>query len=386
MKDYLKAIVIEQINRALSLKNLIHPVQYQELWGLAERCTNIIDSITHKLRLLLEELKNRDEDDIRDILRAIRRCVREIEMVESHGISVLYYVNDEIRYMNKLIYRIHREINLPLSQPSVACICAPRTKYYSFHPFTNVIFIPVAESKFLLHLPDAFHEMGHYVLFNRENTLRLREINKSYNTAIRRITDYYQDLLTKKIRETGPPETPVLIKHIHTQWKEYWINEFFCDLFALNTLGPAYAWSHLHLTIKKSEDVYKFSKMPLPQTHPSDDSRMRMLLIGLNKLGFDDEATSILSRWNSMPLVLNTEPIVEYQYAYPEDLMKEVAELFLTGLKDGNFLIISSKKLAKQNPDSIIKILNEAWALFWNNPEEFRNWEEKCIEKLKSMI
>jgi len=31
----------------------------------------------------------------------------------------------------------------------------------------------------------------------------------------------------------------------------------------------------------------------------------------------------------SMPLVLNTEPIVDYQYAYPEDLMKEVAELFL---------------------------------------------------------
>ena len=385
MKDYLKAIILEQINRALCLKNLVHPVQYQELSGLTERCTNIIDSITHKLRLLLEELKNRDEDDIRDILRGIRRCVREIEMVESHGISVLYYVNDEIKYMNKLIFRIHKKINLPLSQPSVACICAPRTKYYSFHPFTNVIFVPVGESKFLLHLPDAFHEMGHYVLFNRENTLRLREVNKRYKMAIRRITDHYQELLTKKMREIGPEEIPRLIRHIHSQWKEYWINEFFCDLFALYTLGPAYAWSHLHLTMKKSEEIYKFSKI-LPQTHPSDDSRMRMLLIGLNKLGFDDEATSILTKWNSMPLVSNTEPIVEYQYAYPEDLMKEVAELSLAGLKDGKFSIISPKKLEKQNPDSIIKILNEAWALFWNNPGEFRDWEEECIEKLKSMI
>ena len=382
MKDYLKAIILEQMNRAFCLKNLIHPVQYQELSGLAERCTNIIDSITHKLRLLLEELKNRDEDDIRDILRDVRRRVREIEMVESYGISALYYVNDEIRYMNKLIFRIHKEMNLPLSRPSVACIS---TKYYYFHPFTNVIFVPVGESNFLLHLPDAFHEIGHYVLSNRENTLRLREVNKRYNMAIRRITDHYQELLTKKMRETGPKEIPRLIRHLHSQWKECWINEFFCDLFALYTLGPAYAWSHLHLTMKKSEDVYKFSKI-LPQTHPSDDSRMRMVLIGLNKLGFDDEATSILTKWNSMPLVLNTEPIVEYQYAYLEDLMKEVAELFLAGLKDGNFSIISSKKLEKQNPDSIIKILNEAWALFWNNPEEFRDWEEKCIEKLKSTI
>jgi len=382
MKDYLKAIVMEQMNRALCLKNLIHPLRYQELSGLAERCTNIIDSIIDRLRLLPEELKNRDEDDVRDILREIRRRVREIEMVESFGISALYYVNDEIRYMNKLIFRIHNEIDLPLSQPSVACIS---TKYYYFHPFTNVIFVPVGESNFLLHLPDAFHEIGHYVLYNKENTLRLEEVNNRYNMAIKRTTDYYQDLLTKKIRETGPPEIPRLIMHIHSQWKEYWINEFFCDLFALYTLGPAYAWSHLHLTIKKSDNIYEFSTI-LPQTHPSDDSRMKMLLIGLEKLGFDSEATSILSKWNSMPLVLNTNPIVEYQYAYPEDLMKVVAELFLIGLKDGKFSIISPTKLEKLNPESIIRILNEAWTLFWNNPDEFRDWEEKCIKKLKSTV
>ena len=385
MKDYLKAIILEQIDRALCLKNLIHPVRYQELSGLAERCTNIIDSITHRLRLTLKELETRNEDDVRDILRAIRRCVRNIEMVESHGISVLYYVNDEIRYMNKLIFRIHKEINLPLPQPSVACICAPKTKYYSFHPFTNVIFVPVGESKFLLHLPDAFHELGHYILFNMKNTLRLKEVNKRFNMAIKRITDYYQRLLTRKIRETGPPEIPNLIRLIHSQWKECWINEFFCDLFALYTLGPAYAWSHLHLTIKKSEDVYKFSRI-LPQTHPSDDSRMRMLLIGLNKLGLNNEAASILSKWNNMPLVLNTEPIVEYQYAYPEDMMKEIAELFLAGVKNGNISIISPKKLEKLSSDSIIRILNEAWTLFWIKPEEFRSWEEKRIQKLKSIV
>lgn len=379
MKEYLKAIILEQINRALCLKNLIYPLPYQELSGLAERCTNIIDSVIHNLRLLLEELKNRDEDDIRDILRGIRRCVREIEMVESYGISALYYANDEIRYMNKLIFRIHNEINLPLTQPSVACIS---TRYYYFHPFTNVIFVPVGESNFLLHLPDVFHEIGHYVLFNRKNTLRLKEINKRYNLAIRRITDYYRELLTKKIRETGPEEIPRLIMHIHSQWKEYWINEFFCDLFALYTLGPAYAWSHLHLTIKKSEDVYKF----LRQTHPSDDSRMKMLLIGLNKLGFDNEVAAILSKWNSMPLVLNTEPIIEYQYAYPEELMKEVAELFFIGVKEGNFSMVSPKNLEKNNSGSIIKMLNDAWNLFWSNPEKFRDWEEKCIEKLKSLL
>ncbi|MHA1227406.1 MAG: hypothetical protein ACTSPV_11740 [Candidatus Hodarchaeales archaeon] len=382
MKGYLRAIILEQINRALCLKNLIYPVKYQELEVLAERCTNIIDTIIHQLRLLLSELENRNEHDIRDIQRALRRHVREIEIVESYGVSALYYANDEIRYMNRLIHKIHKEINIPLSKPSVACIS---TRYYYFHPFTNVIFVPVGESNFILHLPDAFHEMGHYVLYNRENTLRLRGVNKKYNMAIRKITEYYQKLLTQKIRETGPEETPRLIMHIHSQWKEYWINEFFCDLFALYILGPAYAWSHLHLTIKKSEDVYKFSTI-LPQTHPSDDSRMRMLLIGLNRLGFHNEASLILSKWNSMPLVLNTEPAVEYQYAYPEDLMKEVAELFLEGLEEGNFPITSPDNLKEQNSNSIIRILNDAWTLFWENPDTFRVWEEKTIQKIKSVV
>lgn len=385
MKDYLKAIILEQLNRALCMKSLIHPIRHQELAGLAERCTNIVDNITFRLKFLLDELKTRNEDDIRDILRELRRRVRDIEMIESHGISVLYYVSDEIKYMNKLIFQIHKEINLPLPQPSVACICAPQISYYSFQPFTNVIFMPVGESHFLLHLPDAFHEIGHYVLFNRENTERLTDLNNSYNLAITKITDYYREILAKKIRETGPEEISRAIMHIHYLWKEYWINEFFCDLFALYTLGPAYAWSHLHLTIKKSDDIYRFSNV-FRQTHPSDDSRMKMLLIGLNILGYNEESTLILSKWKDMPCVTDTEPVVDYQYAYPKKLMNEIAKLIFNALKNGYFSILTPNVLGKQNSNHITKILNDAWTLFWNNPEKFRTWEEKCIDKLKAIV
>lgn len=385
MSNYLKAIVLEQKDRALCLKNMIHPIRYQELSGLAERCTIIIDGILSGLGALQQELDNPDQNDSREIMRKLRRRAREIQMVESQGISVLSYINDDIRYMNDLIFLIHNEINLPLPRPSVACICAPTTTYYSFHPFTNVIFVPVGEARFLLHLPDAFHELGHYVLFSRENTLRLKEIGDRYDIAIKRITEHYQELVNKKSRDTGPASIIDLLKLIHYQWKEYWINEFFCDLFALYTLGPAYAWAHVHLTIKTSEDVYEFSKM-LPQSHPSDDSRMRMLIIGLNRLGFSSEAKLIFSKWNDIPAVNTTEPLVEYQYAYPAKLMEEIADLFLTGLREGNFEIISPDKLEKMNPDSVVKTLNEAWSSFWNNPEEYRSWEEKCIEKLKHSI
>jgi len=381
MKGYFKAIILEQIDRGLCLKKLIpHPLKYAELSSLADRCGRIIDDTIEQLKFLLEELGKREENDTRDIFRGIRRSAQNIELVEYFGISALYYQTPEIGYLNKLVFRIHQEINLPLTPPSVACIS---TKYYYFHPFTNVVFVPVGESSFLLHLPDLFHEIGHEVLFNMENELRLKKVNDSYFMAIQRITGYYQELLTKKMRETGPPTIPMIVAHIHSQWKTYWINEFFSDLFALYTLGAAYAWSHLHLATKKSENAYEFSPI-LPQSHPSDDSRMRMLAIGLNKLGFKDEAASILFKWNNMPFVVNTQPVVEYQYAYPNDLMNEIAELFLTGLKESQFSIVSSEKLEKPNPDSIVNLLNEAWNLFWDCPDKFREWEENTIQKLKA--
>jgi hypothetical protein len=383
MKDYFRALILEQINRGLCLKKLIpHPLKYAELSSLADRCGRIIDETIGQLKFLLVELPKRDENDTRDIFRGIRRCAQNIELVEYFGISALYYETPEIGYLNKLAFRIHQEINLPLTPPSVACIS---TKYYYFHPFTNVIFVPVGESNFLLHLPDVFHEIGHEVLFNMENELRLKKVKESYFSAIERITNYYQDLLAKKIRETGPPTTPLIIAHIHSQWKTYWINEFFPDLFALYTLGPAYAWSHLHLVTKKSENVYEFSPI-LPQSHPSDDSRMKMLAIGLDKLGFQDEATSVLSKWKDIPLVVNTQPVVEYQYAYPKKLMNEIADIFLVGLKESHFSIATPKKFEGQNPNSIVRLLNDAWNLFWKNPDKFREWEERAIQKLKSSI
>lgn len=382
MKYYLSSLIQEQINRGLCLKELIHrPLEYPVLSGLAERCKLIIDTNIEQLKFLLEELEEREENDVRDVFREIRVCARAIELVEYFGISALSYESRDIGYLNNLIFKIHKEIKLPLNPPSVACIS---TKYYYFHPFTNVIFVPVGESRFLLHLPDVFHEIGHEVLSEKDNELSLRKISESYQIAIRTITSYYDRLMKKKMRETGPRAIPATIAHIHYQWKTYWINEFFCDLFALYTLGSAYTWAHFHLTTKKSEDVYEFSPI-LPRSHPSDDSRMKMLAIGMKKIGLGNQVSTILSRWNEIPLVANTQPVIEYQYAYPDDLMNDVADLFLNGLKEAGFALVSEKTIGSQD-DSIVGVLNRAWALFWEDPQAFTKWEAQTVQKLKSQL
>jgi hypothetical protein len=378
MKLYLKSVITEQINRGKSLKRLIrHPLKYAELNSLATRCSMIIDQNIEYLKHLSGILESREGNNIKDIFRGFRSCVQQLSLVEYYGISALCFESPEIGYMNKVVYKIHREMNLPLTPPAVACMS---TSYYGFHPFTSVIFVPVAESEFLLHLPDLYHEIGHFVLQNREED-RLKNVQICFLQAVEEITRYYEELIERKRRETGPKGILMSINFIHSQWKD-WINEFFSDLFALVTLGPSYVWAHLHLTIEKSEDVYKFSEY-FPMSHPSDEARMRMLLFGLEVLGFKKISSAIMSKWRELPLCNYSKPVHEYQYAYPDDLIQKIVRLIYDGLKKDKFIIAECGCLEQTKAGSIIKMLNEAWPIFWERPEDFREWEERNINLLK---
>lgn len=380
MKDYLRGAMTDLVSRARNLKELIrHPLKYQVLLPLADRCSRLLDDSIHLLTFLLDELEGRDENNIRDIFRGFRSCSRQIDNVEYFGIAALHYETDEINYMNKLVVKIHQEINLPLVPPSVVCTSSG---HYSYFVDTNVILVSVGEANFLLHLADLYHEIGHEVHVHRENDLKLKEINEKYKQIIRKITEHYQAVLERKRRETGRSDIVGIIQMIHAQWKAAWSIEFFCDLFALYTLGPAYAWSHFHLTAKKTKDVYAFPKVLL-HDHPSDDARMRVLIKGLEILGFDEAANRILTVWESFPLVKHYNPDPDYYYAYPDGLLDEIANTVLQGLQESQISVISQDKLRELDDDSIIRLLNEAWIRFWANPDEFREWETNQILRLK---
>jgi hypothetical protein len=243
----------------------------------------------------------------------------------------------------------------------------------------------VAESDFLLHLPDLYHEIGHAALANSKSEVRLEKLYQSYQEVIKQITDHYDALIISKKRALGPKELPRLISFIHSQWKGYWVSEFFADLFGLYTLGPAYAWSHIHLTIKKLNNVYEFLKF-FPRTHPADEARMRILKHGLKQLGFDKEVEEIWALWAEVPEYKNFEPVSEYQYAYPDDLLRDIASTVYDGVAASNFSCATPDCLKDLKNDSITKILNEAWKSFWKNPEGFRGWEESKIRFLKKQF
>lgn len=352
-------------------------MDYAELSGLKERILTILEEQAVILNSCLSELQERGQDsDCRDIFRITRGVARRISSVETYGIAALEYQTVESAFLNKFLFRIHQEINFPLPSPTICCIS---TNYYFTVPFANVIFVPLLESEFLLHLPDLYHEVGHLVARNRENASKIKHIKNSFDDAFTRITEHYTKLINEKHGEGSPEEIPRTIGYIHEQWKS-WIDEFFCDLFALYTLGPAYVWSHLHLTSKTSEDIHRLA-IVVEQKHPADEARMRMLFAGMEILGFDEEIEKIDQKWRKIKQLWG-DPPPEYEYAFSDPLIKEIASIFLEGISKSGFSVVDKETL--HNKNSVRLLLHDAWMNFWKmSSEEFREWEKKQIENLK---
>jgi len=380
-RTYLEFNIIEEIERSKYLKGLIpRPVPYPELNALADRCRRILDeNITYLLHLHNEIDKRPESDDIRDLYRTYRHLYRQRKTIEYYGISALHFQSKDVHFLNRLLFKIQKELNIPFVVPNVACFS---NKYYWIECSTNVIFMPIGEAGSILHLSDIFHELGHATIYHKDNDNELEGIKNTYQTIADEITKHYQAELNIRIRQTGPDTIPLIINHLHTQWKEGWLDELFSDLFACYTLGPSFAWAHLHLTAKNAPNVYNLEQYPIPQSHPSDDSRMRILIIGLELMGYNSEAKRIIDFWNNLSFVESSAPIHEYQFAYPKPLMETIARLMLKGMEESGFTLLKPELLSNLDNGSIRKILNDAWIEFLENGNYF-DWEKEVIQKLK---
>ena len=156
-------------------------------------------------------------------------------------------------------------------------------------------------------------------------------------------------------------------------------HEFFCDLFALYTLGPAFAWSHLHLSATRGEDPFKVPTMNGGSTtHPADGARMAVLLHGLTLTGFAKEAAEVEDWWNELIAASRSNPDPDYRRCFPKHILEAVAEKALAGVKGMNCRVVDPS-----TDDIVHNILNGAWREFWRDPSGYADWEKGAVENLR---
>jgi len=271
-----------------------------------------------------------------------------------------------------MISHVIREIAYPLLPPVVTGLSQ---QYFHIYPHLNLLFVPLTEGDFLLHLPDLYHELGHTLLTERYDPNVL-----PFQVRLLEMLDTVSEYLTKEREKENRGRGPKQFASYFQVWAKSWLEwsvEFFCDLFAVYTVGPAFGWSHIHLFTELGDNPYR---VPLLEktSHPADHARMQVILHGLRLIDFQNEAALIEQRWTEIVRVSGAIEEPEYQRCFPDHLLEKFAQKAYEAAIESKCRVVA--------PDAnqpIFLMLNEAWSVFWNQPNQYISWERKTVQELR---
>jgi hypothetical protein len=167
-----------------------------------------------------------------------------------------------------------------------------------------------------------------------------------------------------------------MLRAWESSWAKFWLTEFYSDLFAVFVAGPAFAWSHLHLALKRGGDAYVVPEFS-PTSHPADDARMRAMLFGLELIGLSEDAQEIANVWSGINKSLAAQPEPEYAWCYPNTLLKQIATDALAATR-----AIKARIVPLNDSNTVSSFLNTAWQRFWADPSGFPDWEQGQVKLL----
>lgn len=378
IQEYIEYHIIHALNKSRILRGkIINPSICAEFTGLQSRCECRLDEITSRLQYLLNDTDIKKKENSARRIRLLRRAVEGMSLIECTGIAALNRPNADDVLLNKIVFNIHKEINYPLNPPTVTCLSQ---SYYVIYPSIGLLAVPLAEADSLLHLPDLYHELAHPVI-SAIGDPKTEGIQKAFNSFNENVSIYYEKRNREIARQTGPREYSLFVSNIFKQcWIKYWSMEFFCDLFAAFTLGPAYAWSHLHLTAKREADPHAVKEGQM-SSHPPDHARMEVIIQALKLLGFEIETKQIWEAWSSLLKLTGSQQEPSYRKACPNELLEHATICALEGVR-----AIKCRLAGNCTQGNTYKLLNDAWTIFWNNPSYYLEWEREKIQFMRDKI
>jgi hypothetical protein len=303
-------------------------------------------------------------------LYRFNKAHRDFKAIHSYRYMALRNYKDAEIFLFQIISKIYSEHRISASPPIVSTI-SNQDDYYWAHPFFELIALPVGEEKCLLNLPDLFHEIGHFLhsMFQGKSC----ELSRNY------INEHFKREIVRVIDEGNEKHFKPLLENVNYFWLASWIEEFSCDLVGTYMTGASYAWTNLKLlsTGHGSAKIYECS-----QTHPADESRMRIIIKMLEKLELNEELDKVKAVWKVFLEDTESFKPVDYQLYYPDSILDYIIEEFYSFYQDADLATYS--ELKKYGNDSIALILNDAWTHAQTDPNNYNLYEKNTIDKLMS--
>jgi hypothetical protein len=365
LNEYLAGSVGQLLERARHLQGVISKQFPAEFRLLAQTCRNRVNLLIAELQDLLTDprLKKRVLQGLR--LRAYKRLVDELDFIECVGFAALDRIHKDDIQMTRLVGEIAEEMMYPLLPPVVSC---QSQAYFHAFPDLNLLRVLLKESRFLLHLPDLYHELAHFIL-TEENNPVVEPFQKALAAGAASASGHLAALLSRPSR--GPKATQQHLLAWTTCWIGAWATELFCDLFSALAVGPAFGWAHLHLCAKRGGDPFLVETSP-DSTHPPDEARMFVILAALGQLGYGREASGIQRDWRALCTCGGYKPNANYQMCFPQKVLARFADEAHRG-----YQAMNCRSSAPSYTGRVHNLLNEAWKQFWKAPDTYPEWEKK---------
>lgn len=378
MREYVDGAIMESIQKSRVLKSKFPRAKDSSLYfdPLISKATIEIDLMIERLAGLLYDQDYSQPQNLKQKFGKFKSILSELHVLENVIVAAISRKHDDDEYVNKLVRRVCTEIEYPVQPPVVSCLSQ---HYYRIFPYYNFMCMPLLEADFLLHLPDLYHELCHPLISVDNPTtedLRIsmgclnRDIKKHFNQEVARLT-------LNKFGEKSKIQPYYVWRD---SWIESWSEEFFCDLFATYTLGPAFVWSNLHMCAKMDWNLFGIPYYE-KSSHPPAGARMQAMFYALDLIGFTKEKTAIEREWKSFINVLDITPEPEYHIAIPDKFLQYAATYSLEGIQK-----LGCKIASEDNVALVIETLNAAWCEFWQNPSAFSDQEQKMVKMLKKAV
>jgi hypothetical protein len=383
MTNYINGAINEAIGKGKALMSKIPGArdlgQYFPL--LATVAQREIDQLLRELDYIYTDPDYNNPTNIRNKYLLFKQISRKLSEIENVVIAAMSRKAAEDEFVNKLLLEICKEIDYPVQTPVASCLSQ---KYYHIYPQYNLICIPLLESEFVLHLADIYHELGHPLTSLENPKVEPFQNNLGYfNIEVKK---YFDEEIRQIELAKGTDRKYDPIYVWKDCWLEKWSTELFCDLFATFTLGPAYAWSNLHMCAKMSWEVFKLPMLQVVD-HPPGDARMQAILHGLDLIGFNSEKAAIQSKWDEFKSIIDEKEPPEFSIALPQKLIRRAAEFCLIGTKQIGCELAGKTVEPLQTPAlKVNQLLNNSWDQFWKNPETFRKWERDTLDSFKKSL
>ena len=374
MRRYLIGAIREAQERAKTLKVKIKsdklPIHFIQLEQIVN---NYIDKTISLLQDLLDLPDYQETLNQRERFDQFKKVINSIDLIENVAVAALSRPHPDDELLNRLMDQVRKEINYPISPPVVSSLSQD---YYSIYPIFNLMRVPLLESDFLLHIPDMFHELAHSILA-QENNPKAEPFRISLAKFNKLVRGQFDNEIREEKKKFGPKNLVDLLYNWRDSWIQGWSIELFCDLFGIFTIGPAFAWSHLHLSAKRNGDPFQIRWYSV-STHPPDHSRMIALLYAMDVLHFKSEKEMIEAKWNEYIELCGYKRTPEIDRALPDSLIQHAVTLAYEGTK-----AIGCRIPTTVTNDLVYSLLNNAWKRFWTDPCTYLQWEKDEIGRMK---